>query len=128
MAGIEPRSISRFHKLQVQFLPLTKSLFLLLISKILISLIILSLFQSTSSEFRCPKCPKTFLYEENKDRHAKRCLFCPHCVIKQSNLTNLRRHILTCQRRMTENLFKCDKCNKYFAHRTNLNRHKRRSH
>ena len=72
-------------------------------------------------------CTNTYLEEKIRDWHSKRCTICPICGIKQSRLDNLKRHITTCTHKMELNHYTCDHCNKKFAHKTHMYRH-RRSH
>ena len=76
-------------------------------------------------------CNNRYFHKELRDWHSNRCKICPYCGIKQSRLDNLRRHVTTCtytQSRIALNEFKCDQCEKKFAHKTNMYRHKRRAH
>ena len=64
---------------------------------------------------------------QKKEIEISEDLLCPHCGDQKSRSDNLKRHIKSCEKRMMSNKFKCDKCNKKFAHKTSMYRH-RKSH
>lgn len=79
--------------------------------------------------FPCDKCPSTFLFKQNRDRHVTEVHYghrphkCPYpkCEAAFKNLSGLKQHQKTVHEKARP--FKCDKCESAFGQRNHLRQH-----